>query len=55
MKDPKDQNSPLKRCKKAMQNGRLYLIDGTIEKRFEGTDSDWYDFYSVADGISRSF
>jgi len=50
---PKDLQSARIRGRNAMQNERPYLIDGTIEKRFDGKDSDWYDFYWVANGISR--
>ncbi len=51
--DHKDLQSAQMRCKNAMQNGHPYLIDGTIDKRFDGKDSHWYDFQSDADGISR--
>lgn len=43
----------LSRCKRAMRAGRPYLIDVKIERRFEGKESDWHDFYSVARGESR--
>ena len=51
--DPEDLESALTRCKNAMQAGRAYLLDVRIEKRLQGKDSNWYDFYSVAKGISR--
>jgi benzoylformate decarboxylase len=51
--DPKDLKKALLRCKKAMRSGRAYVVDVRIEKRLLGKDSDWYDFYSVAKGISR--
>ncbi len=38
----------LKRCRRAMQDGRPYVVDVRIAKRFEGKESDWYDFFSVA-------
>jgi hypothetical protein len=41
------------RCKNVMREGRPYVVDVRIEKYFEGKDSDWYDFYSVARGIPR--
>ncbi len=50
---PEDLKGALQRCKRAMREGRAYLVDVRIEKRFEGADSEWYDFYSVAKGIPR--
>lgn len=50
---PEDLKGALQRCKTAMREGRPYLVDVRIEKRFEGADSEWYDFYSVAKGIPR--
>jgi benzoylformate decarboxylase len=41
------------RCKRAMSDGRPYLLDVVIERRFEGADSDYYDFFSVARNIPR--
>ncbi len=41
------------RCKRAMADGRPYLVDVIIERRFDGKDSDWYDFFSVARNIPR--
>ena len=46
--DPDDLASALVRCRRAMQNGRPYVIDARIKRYYEGSDSDWYDFYSVA-------
>jgi benzoylformate decarboxylase len=43
----------LARCQSALKAGRPYLVDVKIERRFEGKDSDWHDFYSVARGESR--
>ncbi len=51
--DPKHLAAALARCKRAMQKGRPYLIDARIKRYFEGSDSDWHDFYSVARGIPR--
>jgi benzoylformate decarboxylase len=46
--EPEQLSAALKRCKKAMQDGRPYLIDARIRQYFEGHDSGAYDFYSVA-------
>ena len=41
------------RCKCAMSDGRTYLLNVVIERRFESADSDCYDFFSVARNIPR--
>jgi benzoylformate decarboxylase len=46
--DPEQIATALKRCKRALGDGRPYLVDVVIEKRFEGSESDYYDFFSVA-------
>lgn len=51
--DPRRLAAAIKRCKRAMTDGRPYLLDVAIERRFEGKDSDWYDFFSVAKNIPR--
>jgi len=43
----------LTRCQRAMGAGRPYLVDVKIARQFEGKDSDWYDFFSVARGEGR--
>ena len=43
----------LKRCARAMRDGRPYLLDVKIARYFEGSDSDWHDFYSVARKLPR--
>jgi benzoylformate decarboxylase len=43
----------IQRCKRAMADGRPYLVDVVIERRFDGKDSDWYEFFSVARNIPR--
>lgn len=40
----------LERCKRAMQEGRPYLVDARIKRYFRGADSEAYDFFSVAHG-----
>lgn len=32
-----------------MRAGEPYMVDVKIGKRFEGQESDWYDFFSVAE------
>lgn len=46
--DPNKLAGALKRCRRAMQEGRPYVVDVKIAKRFEGKESDWYDFVSIA-------
>jgi benzoylformate decarboxylase len=46
--DPGKLAAALKRCKRAIQDGRPYLVDVRIKRYYEGADSDWHDFYSVA-------
>jgi thiamine pyrophosphate-dependent acetolactate synthase large subunit-like protein len=48
VEDPGKLASAIKRCKRAMQDGRPYVLDVLVERRFDGKDSDWYDFFSVA-------
>lgn len=38
----------LQRCQRSMHDGEPYVVDVKIAKEFEGKDSDWYDFFSVA-------
>lgn len=35
-------------CFRVTAEGRPYLVDVEIERRFGGADSPWYDFFSVA-------
>jgi benzoylformate decarboxylase len=44
----------LDRCLKALAEGRPYLLDVQIERRFGGAESTWYDFFSVARRESRA-
>ncbi len=46
--DPERLGAALARCKRAIQDGRPYLVDVRIKRYFEGNDSESYDFYSVA-------
>lgn len=36
-----------------MSEGRPFVLDVRIEKRFGGAESTWYDFFSVAKKTSR--
>lgn len=51
--DPAGLAGAIRRCKRAMTDGRPYLVDVIIERRFDGNDSDWYEFFSVARNIPR--
>ena len=53
VEDPPDLAAAIARCKRAMADGRPYLLDIIIERRFEGKDSDWYEFFSVAKNLPR--
>ena len=48
VEQPGDLAAAIGRCKRAMADGRPYLLDVVIERRFAGADSEWYDFFSVA-------
>ncbi|MDX1403702.1 MAG: thiamine pyrophosphate-binding protein [Woeseiaceae bacterium] len=45
---PEQLAQALQRCKKAMRDGRPYLVDARIKRYHRGADSAAYDFYSVA-------
>ncbi len=53
VEDPRGLAAAIGRCKRAMADGRAYLLDVVIERRFDGADSDYYDFFSVARNIPR--
>lgn len=50
--DPEKLAAALVRCKQAIQNGRPYLVDARIKRYYDGADSDWHDFYSVAEQMT---
>jgi thiamine pyrophosphate-dependent acetolactate synthase large subunit-like protein len=50
---PGDLTAALQRCQRAMHDGRPYLVDVKIENWGAGSDSDWYDFFSVAKNEPR--
>ena len=45
---PADLAAALERCQQAMLEGRPYLVDVRIATWAKGSDSSWYDFFSVA-------
>ena len=47
---PGDVAAALGRCKRAMSEGRPYVVDVRIARQHEGADSTFYDFFSVARG-----
>jgi len=51
--DPEKLTAALNRCQQSMQAGKPYLVDVRIRKYGVGSDSQWYDFYSIAKGIPR--
>lgn len=52
--DPALLAAALKRAARAIRSeGRAYLVDVRIEKRYGGAHSDWFDFFSVAKGKGR--
>jgi benzoylformate decarboxylase len=53
IEDPAGLASAIRRCKDAMTEGRPYLVDVVIERRFDGKESDWFEFFSVARNIPR--
>ena len=53
IEDPAGLANAIRRCKRAMADGRPYLVDVVIERRFDGKNSDWYEFFSVAKNIPR--
>jgi benzoylformate decarboxylase len=50
--EPDKLTAALQRCARAIRDGRPYLLDVKIARYFEGSDSDWYDYFSVARGLS---
>jgi len=41
------------RCRGAMAAGRPYVLDCVVERYFAGADSEYFDFFSVAEGLAR--
>lgn len=53
VEEPSEVGPAIDRCLKAMRDGRPYVLDVKVERRFGGADSTWYDFFSVARQQSR--
>jgi len=52
--EPEMLRAALGRAARAIrQEKRPYLVDVRIEKRYGGAQSDWFDFFSVAQGTGR--
>lgn len=45
---PDEIRPALDRCKRAMTEGSPYVVDVRIARQYEGADSEFYDFFSVA-------
>jgi benzoylformate decarboxylase len=52
--EPGELGSALDRCLRAMGDGRPYVLDVRVERRFGGAESTWYDFFSVAKRQART-
>ena len=50
---PDDVGPAIERCLAAMREGRPYVLDVKVERRFGGSESTWYDFFSVAKRQAR--
>jgi thiamine pyrophosphate-dependent acetolactate synthase large subunit-like protein len=48
VEEPERLEVALDRCLMALADGRPYLVDVAMERRFGGAESTWYDFFSVA-------
>jgi benzoylformate decarboxylase len=53
VEDPAKLAAALDRCFKTAAAGRPYVVDVKIARRYGGADSTWFDFFSVARGITR--
>jgi len=47
--EPAELAAALQRCKRAMRDGRPYLVDVRIKRYFEGSNSEYFDHFSVAE------
>ena len=52
--NPDDLGQALARCKRAIQDGRPYLVDARIQRYYDGSTSESYDFYSIADKMRQT-
>ena len=53
VEDPARLGAALERCFKTAAAGRPYVVDVKIARRYGGADSTWFDFFSIARGITR--
>jgi thiamine pyrophosphate-dependent acetolactate synthase large subunit-like protein len=53
VEDPAKLTAALDRCFKTAAAGRPYVVDVKIARRYGGADSTWFDFFSIARGITR--
>ena len=53
VEDPAKLTAALERCFTTAAGGRPYVVDVKIARRYGGADSTWFDFFSVARGITR--
>lgn len=53
VEDPATLAPALERCFKATSSGRPYVVDVKIARRYGGAESTWFDFFSIARGITR--
>jgi benzoylformate decarboxylase len=51
--EPSELASAIERCQRAMREGRPYVLDVKVERRFGGADSEWFDAFSVAKRLPR--
>jgi thiamine pyrophosphate-dependent acetolactate synthase large subunit-like protein len=54
VEEPGERPGALARCLRAVSDGRAYVLDVQVERLFGGSDSTWYDFFSVAKNVPRS-
>lgn len=53
VEEPGEVGAAIERCLRAMREGRPYVLDVKVERRFGGAESTWYDFFSVAKRQAR--
>ena len=53
VEDPTALGAALDRCFRTVAEGRPYLLDVSIERRWGGATSEWYDHFSVAKNQPR--
>ena len=53
VEEPGEVGPAIERCLRAMREGRPYVLEVKVERRFGGSASTWYDFFSVAKRQAR--